>query len=100
MSALERCRIYAFLWVYYGYPLLSTRVNVEEFRYRDGTLMADADGNLAGCGSRAFEIPDLSTRWATRTAGASRRRGRSSSNTLTWSRSFMPQSQADRVVNG
>ncbi len=94
----DRCRLCAFLWVYYGYPSSSYEgVNVEEFRYRDGTSMADRDDARADC---VAGVPDSGTSYA---VGYSHRRGLPFVRpfvkyTPTWSRSFMPQSQADREL--
>jgi amidophosphoribosyltransferase len=70
---------------------------VEEFRYRDGTSMADADDTRADC---VAGIPDSGTSYA---VGYSHRTGIPFVRpfvkyTPTWSRSFMPQSQADREL--
>lgn len=94
----ERCRLCAFLWVYYGYPSSSYEgVNVEEFRYRDGTSMADADDVRA---DGVAGIPDSGTSYA---VGYSHRTGIPFVRpfvkyTPTWARSFMPQSQEDREL--
>jgi amidophosphoribosyltransferase len=98
LPPLDRCRLCAFLWVYYGYPSSSyDGVNVEEFRYRDGRSMADGDDVRADC---VAGIPDSGTSYA---VGYSHHRGLPFVRpfvkyTPTWSRSFMPQNQADREL--
>ena len=98
LPPLDACRLCAFLWVYYGYPSSSyDGVNVEEFRYRDGMSLADGDDASAEC---VAGIPDSGTSYA---VGYSHRKGIPFVRpfvkyTPTWSRSFMPQSQADREL--
>jgi amidophosphoribosyltransferase len=94
----QSCRICAFLWVYYGYPSSSYEgINVEEFRYRDGISMAEADDVRADC---VAGIPDSGTSYA---VGYSHQRGLPFVRpfvkyTPTWSRSFMLQNQAEREL--
>lgn len=97
----KEMRICAFLWSYYGFPNSTYEgVNVEVMRYRNGRIMAKNDavlGNNEGidyvCG-----VPDSGTPHAI---------GYANESTIpfarpyikytpTWSRSFMPNSQADR----
>ena len=97
----KEMRICAFLWSYYGFPNSTYEgVNVEVMRYRNGRIMAENDavlGNNEGidyvCG-----VPDSGTPHAI---------GYANESTIpfarpyikytpTWSRSFMPNSQADR----
>ena len=97
----KEMRICAFLWSYYGFPNSTYEgVNVEVMRYRNGRIMAQNDallGNNEGidyvCG-----VPDSGTPHAI---------GYANESTIpfarpyikytpTWSRSFMPNSQADR----
>jgi amidophosphoribosyltransferase len=98
LPPVDTCRLCAFLWVYYGYPSSSYEgVNVEEFRYRDGMSLADTDDTSADC---VAGIPDSGTSYA---VGYSHRKGLPFVRpfvkyTPTWSRSFMPQSQADREL--
>ena len=41
----EEMKICSFLWVYYGYPTSSYEgVNVEEMRYKCGSMLAKRDG--------------------------------------------------------
>jgi amidophosphoribosyltransferase len=89
-------RTCAFLWVYYGYPASTYEGrNVEEFRYLNGGLLASRDAvevdGVAG-------IPDSGTSYA---IGYAHRTGLPFIRpfvkyTPTWSRSFMPQNQAER----
>jgi amidophosphoribosyltransferase len=89
-------RICAFLWVYYGYPASTYEgKNVEEFRYANGRRLASRDAvEVDGVGG----IPDSGTSYAIGYAHAT---GLPFVRpfvkyTPTWSRSFMPQNQADR----
>lgn len=92
----NKLNICAFLWIYYGYPASTYEgINVEEARYRSGSLLAINDNVkpdfVAG-------IPD---------SGSSHAIGYSNQAlipykrpfvkyTPSWSRSFMPQNQEDR----
>ena len=97
----KEMRICAFLWSYYGFPTATYEgVNVEVMRYRNGRIMAQNDallGNNEGidyvCG-----VPDSGTPHA---IGYANESGIPFARpyikyTPTWSRSFMPNSQADR----
>ena len=97
----KEMRIGAFLWSYYGFPTATYEgVNVEVMRYRNGRIMAQNDallGNNEGidyvCG-----VPDSGTPHA---IGYANESGIPFARpyikyTPTWSRSFMPNSQADR----
>ena len=97
----KEMRICAFLWSYYGFPTATYEgVNVEVMRYRNGRIMAENDallGNNEGidyvCG-----VPDSGTPHA---IGYANESGVPFARpyikyTPTWSRSFMPNSQADR----
>ena len=99
--ARKEMRICAFLWSYYGFPNSTYEgVNVEVMRYRNGRIMAENDallGNNEGidyvCG-----VPDSGTPHA---IGYANRSNIPFARpyikyTPTWSRSFMPNSQADR----
>ena len=45
-EAREEMKICSFLWVYYGYPTSSYEgVNVEEMRYKCGSMLAKRDGD-------------------------------------------------------
>jgi amidophosphoribosyltransferase len=98
VAPVAASRICAFLWVYYGYPSSSYEgVNVEQFRYRNGELMARGDATAA---DGVAGIPDSGTTYA---LGYSHASGLPFARpfvkyTPTWSRSFMPQSQADREL--
>lgn len=97
--AREDMKICSFLWVYYGYPTSSYEgVNVEEMRYKCGSMLAkrDAEDNvkpdiIAG-------VPD---------SGIAHAIGYSNESSIpfarpfikytpTWPRSFMPQNQEQR----
>ena len=91
-------KVCSFLWVYYGYPTSSyERVNVEEMRYKCGSIMAKHDEGeiepnlIAG-------VPDSGIAHAIGYANAS---GIPYARpfikyTPTWARSFMPTEQAQR----
>ena len=97
----KEMRICAFLWSYYGFPTATYEgVNVEVMRYRNGRIMAQNDallGNNEGidyvCG-----VPDSGTPHAIGYANESDLPFARPyiKYTPTWSRSFMPNSQADR----
>ena len=99
--ARKEMRICAFLWSYYGFPNSTYEgVNVEVMRYRNGRIMAQNDAELGNnegidyvCG-----VPDSGTPHA---IGYANESGIPFARpyikyTPTWSRSFMPNSQADR----
>ena len=97
----KEMRVCSFLWSYYGYPNATYEgVNVETMRYRNGEIMAAHDreeGNCEGvdyvCG-----VPDSGTPHAIGYANESDIPFARPyiKYTPTWSRSFMPVSQADR----
>ena len=97
----KEMRICSFLWSYYGYPNATYEgVNVEIMRCRNGEIMARNDhaaGNNGGvdyvCG-----VPDSGTPHAIGYANESDIPFARPyiKYTPTWSRSFMPNSQADR----
>ena len=99
--ARKEMRICSFLWSYYGFPNSTYEgVNVEVMRYRNGRIMAQNDallGNNEGidyiCG-----VPDSGTPHAIGYANESDIPFARPyiKYTPTWSRSFMPNSQADR----
>ena len=99
--ARKEMRICSFLWSYYGFPNSTYEgVNVEVMRYRNGRIMAENDallGNNEGidyvCG-----VPDSGTPHAIGYANESAIPFARPyiKYTPTWSRSFMPNSQADR----
>lgn len=94
----EEMKICSFLWVYYGYPTSSYEgVNVEEMRYKCGSMLAKRDGDsvhpdvIAG-------VPDSGIAHA---IGYANEAGIPYARpfikyTPTWLRSFMPQNQSQR----
>ena len=94
-------KICSFLWSYYGYPTSDYEgVNVEAMRYRNGAIMAENDLAAGAPGEIDYVggVPDSGTPHA---IGYANRSGRPFARafikyTPTWSRSFMPASQADR----
>ena len=97
-QAEEKLQICSFLWIYYGYPCTEYEgVNAEEVRYRLGQLMGRRDDVQADFVS---PIPDSGIGMA---LGYSNGRNIPYKRgflkyTPTWSRSFMPVSQADRFL--
>lgn len=98
--ALDRLKICAFLWVYYGYPCSDYEgISVETVRYASGERLADRDAEKEGAGADyAAGIPDSGTACA---IGYSNRSGIPFARpfikyTPTWPRSFMPQDQRTR----
>jgi amidophosphoribosyltransferase len=99
--ARKEKKICSFLWSYYGYPTSTYEgVNVEEMRYRNGAILAEND-RAAGRNDPidyVGGVPDSGTPHA---IGYANESGRPFARafikyTPTWSRSFMPASQADR----
>ena len=97
----KEMRICSFLWSYYGYPNSTYEgVNVEVMRYRNGAIIAKHDkevGNAEGV-DYVGGVPDSGTPHA---IGYANESGIPFARpyikyTPTWSRSFMPVSQADR----
>ena len=94
----EEMKICSFLWVYYGYPTSSYEgVNVEEMRYKCGSMLAKRDGDsvhpdvIAG-------VPDSGIAHA---IGYANEAGIPYARpfikyTPTWPRSFRPQNQSQR----
>ncbi len=98
----EKMRICSFLWSYYGYPTSTYEgVNVEMMRYRNGRIMARNDealGNAEGV-DYVGGVPDSGTPHA---IGYANESGVPFARafikyTPTWSRSFMPSKQTERV---
>ncbi len=94
----KEMRICSFLWVYYGYPTSSYEgVNVEEMRYRCGSMLAQRDkGNVAP--DVVAGVPDSGTAHA---IGYANESGFPYARpfikyTPTWPRSFMPTKQSQR----
>ncbi len=97
----KEMRICAFLWSYYGYPNSTYEgVNVEMMRYRNGAIMARNDNEKEN--NRDIDyvggVPDSGTPHAVGYANESKIPFARPyiKYTPTWSRSFMPVSQADR----
>lgn len=91
-------RICSFLWVYYGYPTSSYEgVNVEEMRYKCGSMLAKRDGDSVRPDIVAG-VPDSGIAHA---IGYANESGIPYARpfikyTPTWPRSFMPTSQSQR----
>ena len=94
----DEMRICSFLWVYYGYPTSSYEgVNVEEMRYRCGSMLAQRDGDSVHPDIVAG-VPDSGIAHA---VGYSNESGIPYARpfikyTPTWPRSFMPTNQSQR----
>ena len=97
-EAREEMKICSFLWVYYGYPTSSYEgVNVEEMRYKCGSMLAKRDGDSVKPDIVAG-VPDSGIAHAIGYANAS---GIPYARpfikyTPTWPRSFMPTTQSQR----
>ena len=97
-EAREEMKICSFLWVYYGYPTSSYEgVNVEEMRYKCGSMLAKRDGDSVKPDLVAG-VPDSGIAHAIGYANAS---GIPYARpfikyTPTWPRSFMPSTQSQR----
>ena len=97
----EEMRICSFLWSYYGYPTSEYEgVNVEMMRYKNGEIMAEADGLVKNNEGVDYVggVPDSGTPHA---IGYARRSGIPFARpfikyTPTWARSFMPTRQTER----
>jgi len=96
--ACEKMRICSFLWVYYGYPTSAYEgVNVEEMRYRCGSMLAKRDGDSVHPDIVAG-VPDSGIAHA---IGYANESGIPYARpfikyTPTWPRSFMPTTQSQR----
>lgn len=94
----EKMRICSFLWVYYGYPTSSYEgVNVEEMRYKCGSMLAKRDEGIVNPDIVAG-VPDSGIAHA---IGYANESGIPYARpfikyTPTWPRSFMPQVQEQR----
>lgn len=94
----EEMKICSFLWVYYGYPTSSYEgVNVEEMRYKCGSMLAKRDGNSVQPDIVAG-VPDSGIAHA---IGYANESGVPYARpfikyTPTWPRSFMPTNQSQR----
>ena len=97
----KEMRVCAFLWSYYGYPTSTYEgVNVEVMRYRNGQIMAENDrrtDNVSGV-DYVGGVPDSGTPHAIGYANESRIPFARAfiKYTPTWSRSFIPTTQAAR----
>ncbi len=94
----EEMKICSFLWVYYGYPTSAYEgVNVEEMRYKCGSMLAKRDGNSVRPDIVAG-VPDSGIAHA---IGYANESGIPYARpfikyTPTWPRSFMPTNQNQR----
>ena len=94
----EEMKICSFLWVYYGYPTSSYEgVNVEEMRYKCGSMLAKRDGDSVHPDVVAG-VPDSGSAHA---IGYANESGIPYARpfikyTPTWPRSFMPTNQSQR----
>ena len=94
----EKMKICSFLWVYYGYPTSSYEgVNVEEMRYKCGSLLAKRDAGTVAPDIVAG-VPDSGVAHA---IGYANESGIPYARpfikyTPTWPRSFMPTTQSQR----
>lgn len=94
----EEMKICSFLWVYYGYPTSSYEgVNVEEMRYKCGSMLAKRDGDSVHPDMVAG-VPDSGIAHA---IGYANESGIPYARpfikyTPTWPRSFMPTNQNQR----
>ena len=101
LAPLNKKKICAFLWTYYGYPNSTYEgVNVEEMRYKSGAIIAENDikNGIATDIDYVGGVPDSGTPYA---IGYSNRSGKHFARafikyTPTWSRSFMPTIQKER----
>ena len=98
----KKKKICAFLWSYYGYPTSTYEgVNVEKMRYDNGRIMAKTDMETGVCNGVDYVggVPDSGTPHA---IGYSNESGIPFARafikyTPTWSRSFMPTTQSERI---
>ena len=96
----EEMKICSFLWVYYGYPTSSYEgVNVEEMRYKCGSMLAKRDGDSVHPDVVAG-VPDSGIAHA---IGYANESGIPYARpfikyTPTWPRSFMPTNQNQRSL--
>lgn len=99
-EAGKNMKICSFLWVYYGYPTASYEgVNVEEMRYKCGSMLAKRDKGSVNLDLVAG-VPDSGLAHAigyANESGAPYMRP-FIKYTPTWSRSFMPTNQEQREL--
>ena len=99
-EAGKNMKICSFLWVYYGYPTASYEgVNVEEMRYKCGSMLAKRDKGFVNLDVVAG-VPDSGLAHA---IGYANESGSPYVRpfikyTPTWSRSFMPTNQTQREL--
>lgn len=99
-NAKEKMKICSFLWVYYGYPTSSYEgVNVEEMRYKCGSMLAKRDDFSVQLDMVAG-VPDSGLAHA---IGYANESGVPYARpfikyTPTWARSFMPTDQKQREL--
>ncbi len=94
----DKMRICSFLWVYYGYPTSSYEgINVEEMRYKCGSMLARRDGADVPADIVAG-VPDSGIAHAIGYANQSKIPFARPfiKYTPTWPRSFMPTNQEQR----
>lgn len=96
-GAKKDMKVCSFLWVYYGYPTSSYEgVNVEEMRYKCGSMLAKHDRDIEL--DMVAGVPDSGIAHA---IGYANESGVAYARpfikyTPTWARSFMPTNQAQR----
>ena len=100
---LDKMRICAFLWSYYGYPTSTYEGrNVEVMRYENGRIMAKRDKELGNAEDIDYVggVPDSGTPHAIGYSNESEVPFARAfiKYTPTWARSFMPTNQSDRDV--
>ena len=99
-EAGKNMKVCSFLWAYYGYPTASYEgINVEEMRYRCGSMLAQRDKGTVDIDMVAG-VPDSGIAHA---IGYANESGIPYARpfikyTPTWSRSFTPTSQAKREL--
>ncbi len=99
-KAKDKKKICSFLWVYYGYPTSSYEgVNVEEMRYKCGSMLAKRDADIVHPDVVAG-VPDSGIAHAIGYANTSAVPYARPfiKYTPTWARSFMPTNQAQREL--
>ncbi len=98
---MERKKVCAFLWSYYGYPTSTYEgINVEAMRYRNGAIMArnDAEDGFDASVDYIGGVPDSGTPHAIGYANESGKHFARAfiKYTPTWARSFTPAQQSER----
>ncbi len=96
--ARKKCRMCAFMWIYYGFPASAyDGINVEEVRYRCGAALAARDKDVEV--DAVAGVPDSGTAHALGYASATHLPYRRSfvKYTPTWPRSFISDSQTTRL---